>query len=134
VPYIDFQKLKAEISIIRAAQLLNLELAPSGKQLRGRCPACQSNDDHALAITPEKNAYYCHAGSVGGDCISLVAHVLGVDTGIASASPPRRCGVPSKQAWLPLWRPSVQLDASGSLVGRAARSKLPLEERGFLLP
>jgi len=76
MPYIDFKAVKDAVTIDRTAQLLNLQLKQSGTQLRGQCPACQSDDDRSLAITPAKNVYFCHAGQTGGDCISLVAHIL----------------------------------------------------------
>lgn len=76
MPFVDFKALKQSVSIERAAQLLNLKLHKSGQQLRGQCPACQTDDDRSLAITPGKGLYFCHAAQVGGDCISLVAHVL----------------------------------------------------------
>ena len=53
-----------------------LEVKHSASQLRGCCPACQSDDDRALAITPSKGVFYCHAGQKGGDAIALVAHIL----------------------------------------------------------
>lgn len=38
---------------------------------------CQG-DERALAITPSKGVYFCHMGQVGGDCIALVGHILGL--------------------------------------------------------
>jgi DNA primase len=78
VPYIDFRKVKDAVSIERAAKLLNIEAKQSGSTLRAQCPACQTEDERSLAISPQKNAYYCHTAEVGGDCISLTAHVLGL--------------------------------------------------------
>lgn len=75
--YIDFNEVKAAISIERAADLLNLQLSPSGNhQMRGPCPACQSGD-RTLVITPSKNLFYCFKSQQGGDQIALAAHVLG---------------------------------------------------------
>lgn len=78
MPYIDFRAIKEAVSIEAAAQLLNLDVKQSSKQLRGACPACQSDDQRSLAITPDKNVYFCHAAKTGGDVISLVGHILGL--------------------------------------------------------
>jgi len=76
---VDFKQIKAAIPIERAARLLNLELKTrQSGQLRGHCPTCQSSDDTALAITPSKQVFFCHHGQTGGDCIALVAHILGL--------------------------------------------------------
>ena len=74
--YVDFRAVKAAVTIERAAKLLNLEVKPSSAQLRGPCPACGNDDPRILAITPAKGVYYCHDAQVGGDCISLTAHIL----------------------------------------------------------
>lgn len=78
MPYINFAAVKEAVSIEAAAQLLNLDVKQSANQLRGACPACQSDDDRSLAITPNKAVFFCHSGKVGGDCISLVGHILGL--------------------------------------------------------
>lgn len=74
--FLDFKKIKEDVPIEEGARRLNLKLKQSGDQLRGGCPKCDSSDERALAITPSKSVFYCHAGSYGGDVIALVAHVL----------------------------------------------------------
>lgn len=73
--YVDFNEVKALVSIEQAAQRLNLKLTKSSGQYRAPCPYCKSGGDRALAITPAKNLYYCFAAQKGGDQIALVAHV-----------------------------------------------------------
>lgn len=74
--YIDFEELKNRVDIEQVVQILGLEMKPSGKQLRGQCPACGGND-RGLVVTPEKGVYYCFTDQKGGDLISLAAHVRG---------------------------------------------------------
>jgi hypothetical protein len=76
MPYIDFKAVKAAIPIDKAAKLLGLEVTASATQLRGPCPACGNDDPRILAITPAKGVFFCHDKQVGGDCISLAAHIL----------------------------------------------------------
>ena len=76
--YIDFSELKKTVSIEQAADFLGLELKQSQHQLRGACPTCNSGRERALAITPEKQLFYCFASETGGDCIKLVAHIKGI--------------------------------------------------------
>jgi DNA primase len=73
--YIDFQELKARVSITDVADLLGLALTEHNDQLRGPCPRCQGSGERTLAITPERNAYYCFTDERGGDCIALAAHI-----------------------------------------------------------
>lgn len=77
MPYIDFQEVKARVSIEQAAQMLGLKLAKSGAQFRAPCPACKEGGDRALAVTPSKSLFYCFAAQAGGDQIQLAAHVRG---------------------------------------------------------
>lgn len=76
--FIDFEQLKAAVSIEQAAEYLGLHLKSSGRQLRGPCPACNAGGERALAITPEKQLYFCFSSEIGGDCIRLVAHIRGM--------------------------------------------------------
>lgn len=75
--YIDFEELKQRVSIEQAVSLLNLDVAMSGKQRRGKCPVCEGNSDRNLVITPDKSVYYCFSDGKGGDQIALVAHIRG---------------------------------------------------------
>lgn len=76
--FIDYQKLKEKVSIEQAAEYLKLDLKQSANQLRGQCPACESDNPRALALTPAKQLFYCFAAEQGGDCIKLVAHIKGI--------------------------------------------------------
>jgi len=76
--FIDFQELKGRVDLQAACSFLDLDLKPSGKQMRGPCPACQSSGDRSLVATPDKGAAYCFSAKKGGDVIWLAAHVRGV--------------------------------------------------------
>jgi hypothetical protein len=74
--YINFQELKARVTILDALFMLQLSFKHNTDtdQLRCACPACESGDDRAVVITPEKGIFYCLEAKYGGDCIALVAH------------------------------------------------------------
>lgn len=73
---IDFQALKKQVSIKEVAvSFLGLELKEGEYNLRGACPACGTDNQRALVITPERGLYYCFIAQKGGDLISLVSHV-----------------------------------------------------------
>lgn len=82
--FVDFEELKARVSIEDAAAYLDLELKVSGASLRGPCPQCKAGGPRTLVITPAKKVFYCFSSHKGGDCISLVAHVL--DIGVKDAA------------------------------------------------
>lgn len=77
MPFIDFEALKASTTIEQTAKLLGLELKQAGQSLRGKCPACNTDDPRSLVITPAKGAFYCFAEKKGGDLIALAAHIRG---------------------------------------------------------
>ncbi|MBK7474326.1 MAG: hypothetical protein IPI73_30305 [Betaproteobacteria bacterium] len=72
--YIDFAALKASVRIEQVVALLGLQMQEKN-QLRGICPACKSNGDRDLVVTPSKNAFYCFGSRAGGDLITLAAHI-----------------------------------------------------------
>src|SRR5438874_1128629 len=76
--YVDFQELKARLTIEQVAEFLKLDVKRSANQLRGSCPTCKGGD-RTLAITPAKQVFYCFTAQVGGDVIALAAHVLKCD-------------------------------------------------------
>lgn len=82
--YVDFADVKANNPIESAITLLDLKVKRTGDQYRGRCPACDTDDERALVITPDKDAYFCHTQKRGGDVIALVAHIRG--TGMKDAA------------------------------------------------
>ena len=75
--FIDFQALKERVTILDALMALDVNPKGEGTQLRCGCPACDSGDERAIVVTPEKGVFYCHEAKQGGDCIALVAHVKG---------------------------------------------------------
>jgi DNA primase len=71
--FVDFKKLKAELTIEQVARYLGLALKRQGQTIRGQCPVNQG-DDRELVITPAKQAAYCFGCREGGDLIFLAAH------------------------------------------------------------
>jgi len=75
--YVDFKLIKQTVSIEHAMVFLSLKgMTAEDGGYRGECPACKAGS-RSLVITPDKNAFYCHAAKKGGDVISLVAHLHG---------------------------------------------------------
>lgn len=75
---VDFQDIKARVNIEDAIPFLGLTLKRNANgQLRGKCPACDSDSDRALVVTPGKGAY-CFNEKRGGDLLWLVSHVKGI--------------------------------------------------------
>ncbi len=87
MPYLDFETIKADYPISRVVELLELELKPSGKQMRGKCPVCEGDSQRNLVITPNKGLYYCFSEQKGGDQLALIGHV-------------KQMGVKDAAAWL----------------------------------
>ena len=104
--FIDFADLKTRISIQDAVEYLSIDMKQRGEQLRSSCPHC-GGDDRTLVVTPSKNAYYCWSSKKGGDCISLVAHVLDIGVKEAAAKLEERYGTGSKKGTVPEARKST---------------------------
>lgn len=77
--FLNFEEIKASNPIGEVAEKLGLNLTPSGKSLRGKCPVCESSGDRNMSISPDKGIYYCFTAGKGGDVIALVAHVKGLN-------------------------------------------------------
>lgn len=73
--FIDFAKLKEEISIDQVLDMLDIDLNKSGKQLRGFCPIHEGSEPREFVVTPAKGLFYCFAGCGGGDMIKLVSKI-----------------------------------------------------------
>lgn len=82
--FIPFKELAEQLDIEAVAKQLGLMLKRTPKDLRAKCPACDSNDERALQIIPETNSFRCYAAELSGDCISLYAHLKG--TGMYAAA------------------------------------------------
>lgn len=74
---VDFAAVKARVTYNDVLRFLNLHGKRVGEQWRGRCPACNTDNDRALVLTAGRGAY-CHAAKGGGDVIWLVSHVRGI--------------------------------------------------------
>jgi hypothetical protein len=77
---LDFKAIAEEVDICEVARHLGLELT---RELRSPCPACQS-EDRAIELIEDTNTFRCWAAPpppgkkvLGGDCITLYAHVRG---------------------------------------------------------
>ena len=75
---IDFQDVKSCVSIVDGAKFLNLPIEGENGRFRCACPACASEDKRSLAVSADRNAFYCFKNQRGGDVIALVAHVKNI--------------------------------------------------------
>lgn len=77
---LDFKAIAEEVDIVEVARHLGLDLT---RDLRSPCPVCQSQD-RAIEFIEDTNTFRCWAAPpppgkkvLGGDCITLYAHVKG---------------------------------------------------------
>ena len=89
--YVDFAKLKQEVTIEQVFPMLDLDLKRKGDQYRGECPVCDGTD-RSFVVTLSKQAWYCFGCRKGGDLISLVAHVRDVGLRDAALAIAEFCG------------------------------------------
>jgi DNA primase len=75
--FVDFTTLKQTVNIQQVVQMLGLKMTGGNMQMRGECPSCRSGGSRALAISLEKQSFYCFAEKKGGDQIALCAHIMG---------------------------------------------------------
>jgi DNA primase len=73
---IDFQALKAEVSLLDVLRLYDWEpVKERGEELRGPCPVHGSSSATStiFAVSPTKNAWKCHKCEAGGNQLDLAA-------------------------------------------------------------
>lgn len=77
---VDFEGIRDGVSIERMIPILDLQMTKEkGKnEYRGRCPACNTENDCALQITPDTRSFRCYAANRSGDVTGLVAHIKGM--------------------------------------------------------
>lgn len=80
-PFIPFEEIKASYSIEQLMEMTGLAWKKDGKSYRTACPV-HGGGSRSLVVTPDKNddkggrgCFYCHSAQVGGDRVSLLAHV-----------------------------------------------------------
>ena len=80
--FISFEEVEARADILQLAQMLNLDIKPSGAQFRCACPV-HGGDHRQLCISPQVRSkrgslgvFFCQREKTGGDRIGLVAHVM----------------------------------------------------------
>ena len=78
VPEGEIERLKAEVSVQRLAEVRGVELRKHGRDLIGRCPF-HDDREPSLVISPAKNLFHClGACQAGGSCIDWVMRERGV--------------------------------------------------------
>lgn len=74
---LDFRDIKDRVTYNDVLSFLALNGKRVGEQFRAKCPACNTDNDRSLVLTPGKGAY-CFAAGKGGDILWLVSHVRGI--------------------------------------------------------
>ena len=78
MPGIDFNKLRAEITMEQVLNLINFQPSRrSGNQCRGPCPVHQSTSStsRSLSVNLSTRRYYCHKCQSKGNQIEFWAEV-----------------------------------------------------------
>ena len=86
---IDFQQVKASVTIEQVAEMLGVQLKPAAGKLRGKCPICKCDDPRMFVITPEKQLFFCFSEKKGGDALTLVSKVAAAPSGKRPRPSPR---------------------------------------------
>lgn len=78
IPEELIERIKAEVSVVRLAELAGVELHAEGEELTGRCPF-HEDEDSSLRVSPNDNAWRC-AGDceAGGSAIEWTMRAEGV--------------------------------------------------------
>lgn len=75
--YLPFKEIAESIDVEAVAKHVGVALKRSGKELRGACPSCRSDEERSLALFPETNSFRCYASQLSGDSIALYGHLTG---------------------------------------------------------
>lgn len=117
---VDFAAVKAHVTYNDVLRFLNLRGKRVGEQWRGRCPACNTDNDRALVLTAGRGAY-CHAAKSGGDVIWLVSHVKGIGVKEAAQQLADQFGIVPQEPAPPI---------GGSAPTPASKESQPASEAG----
>lgn len=77
--FIDKDEVKKAVPLLKAVEMLGIQVQKSGAQYRGKCPLCDSEDERSLVCTPERDLWYSFCCETGGDQIALWQKVKGHD-------------------------------------------------------
>jgi DNA primase len=77
IPEKVIEQIKAEVSLVRLAELAGVKLRPRGEELVGRCPFHPDESD-SLRISPKENAWRCSGKcEAGGSAIEWTMRAEG---------------------------------------------------------
>jgi len=77
IPEAELERLKAEISVERLAEVAGIELTKSGKDRVGKCPF-HADGEASLVVTPAKNLFHCFGCGTGGGPVDWVMKLQGI--------------------------------------------------------
>lgn len=70
---VDFEEIKALVSITDVASWLGIKLKATGNTFRGDCPLC--GEERSFTLTPQKGLFGCFKCQVRGSVLDMVHHV-----------------------------------------------------------
>jgi DNA primase len=77
IPDSELDRMKAEVSVEQLVRAHGIELAKSGKDLRGRCPFHEDGTP-SLVVTPSKNLWHCFGCGIGGGPVDWAMKANGI--------------------------------------------------------
>jgi DNA primase len=78
IPEAELERIKEEVSLERLAEARGVKLRRQGRDLRGRCPFHEPDEDPSLSIDPERNVFHCFGCGAKGSVIDWVMKTEGV--------------------------------------------------------
>ena len=78
IPEDELERIKSEVSVQRLVEASGVELKRTGKNLRGRCPLHEGDNEPSLFVTPAKNLWRCFGCGAAGGPIDWVMKTRGL--------------------------------------------------------
>ncbi len=115
IPEDELDRIKNEVSVQRLVEASGVELKKMGKDLRGRCPLHEGDNEPSLFVTPAKNLWHCFGCGAAGGPIDWVIKTRGVSfrhaVELLKADPSLAAGTPQKVTTTRALAAPVTLDA-----------------------
>jgi DNA primase len=121
IPDSELERLKTEVSVEQLVRAHGIELAKSGKDLRGRCPFHEDGTP-SLVVTSAKNLWHCFGCGIGGGPVDWAMKANGIS--FRHAVEMLREGIPSLAARVGTAHSSVRALASPVSVNADAAALL----------
>jgi hypothetical protein len=130
----DFKEIAETTDIFAVAKYLKLAVVKN----RAYCPACDT--DRAIELKPETNTFICFAGTprepehknLAGDCINLVVHIRGYESGYPAARELKEhFGTAEAARTAPSTSPQAERRETTRPTSKGKRGEAPFDAIGF---